>query len=71
MDNPKGTPIGMIIKKGKVFARTGDTGGVSPHLHIDIRNNVDILDRYNYKEPQLFFNTSDWRFAPNQIKLHF
>jgi len=69
MDITQGGPIGTVIKKDVIFAKSGDSGEVPKHLHIDIRNTVGVTGGNQFKEPQYFFNMEGWTWNSNQSKL--
>ena len=59
----------ITIPKDTVFGKTGNSGGVTAHLHMDIRNDAAPKPDEVFKKTQWFFDTSDWKFKSNQQKL--
>ena len=51
------TYVGQKVKKGDVVGLVGSTGNsTGPHLHIELRNDYDVLD------PEAFYIAAGWTF---------
>jgi len=69
MDINQGGPIGKVIEKNTIFAKSGKSGTNDAHLHMDIRNVISIDGYTPFKQMQHFFDKKDWTFNKNQERL--